>query len=314
MIPNHKNLPNVAIAVLLVCLQTKILEAGKSKAALCPIGFLIAYDSDGDPLCYRMKEQETFADKYENCIGNLYTLKLVQSLKIAPADKTMWTDYKNMYDGGPFVDWSYTKDTGDLLKSTYEVNRDSMYNVNEELCVVIDPVINFKAVRCDEKHYRFCIVNVYDAPDKNTHEGCDTLSNIDTSDDLYDNAFRFWSPLPTCLLVVVPIHGNKVRMTWSQSQKACRDRGGSLLNHGWRYSNYPLFSSGKSNSTYVLSPFGVRASTNLSLLRYDTETDSALVSIIFKFGLSHNYIKQSHSPILGFPKSWFILQLGDGTS
>lgn len=296
MIQTHRNFANVAIIiVLLLYLQTTALEAGTSRKKLCPIGFKVAY-SKGDPICFRKKGPETFADKFENCTGNRYTLKLLQSLNITPSDQTIWTDYKNLYDGGPFVDWSYTKDSGDLLETTYEVNRDSIYNVNEELCIVMDPVINFTAVRCDEKHYRYCFVDVYvDDSIDISNAGCESLNNPypdpDPADYLLDDkdkarkniersTFRFWSPKATCLLKVVPKRGPQVRMTWNQSQKACETRGGSLLNRGWRYSNYPLFSNNNKDSlTYPLYPFGVRVSANLTLLRYDATHDSALVSI-----------------------------------
>lgn len=278
MSPTHESVTKRAVIVLLLYLQMSLLDAEPGNN-LCPIGFREAYDSDGDPFCYRMKGPEAFKDKFQNCTGNLYTFKLLQSLTISHATQTIWTDYKTVYDGGPFVDWSYTGDSGNLLETTFEVTRDSMYNVNEELCVVIDPVFNFTAVRCDEKHYRYCIVNVYEEPEDMTFDGCKSLANTDITDYLTEDekqqrqTFMFWSPMPSCLLQV-----RQVRMTWSQSKDACESRGGSLLNRGWGYSNFPIFSSGLTRFA-PFYPFGVIASANHSLLRYDADHDNALVSI-----------------------------------
>lgn len=267
MIPTHQNIANAAftIVLLLLCLQTASIQANYD--SLCPIGYQVAVNGDGDPTCFRKKGPETFADKFENCTGNLYTLKLLKSLNIIlPIGQSIWTDYKNLYDGGPFVEWSGDW-TGDILDSTYDVTRDSLYNVNDELCVVMDPVTNFTAVRCDEKHYRYCFLETYD----NLLDSVDYATTDDYTTDVTidDTTFLFPSPSPTRIMKV-----DKVRMTWNQSQRACQNKGWSLLNRGWIYSNFPALSP-----TDLVFPFGVRASANLSLLRYDADHDSALVSV-----------------------------------
>lgn len=267
---------NIALTfILLLYLQT--LEAKKTRRIRCPIGFEVAYSKydDDDPLCYQMESSQIFSDKFENCSGNLFTIKRYQRLNITKPEVKIWTDYKSLYAGGPFIDWSYSDHTGDILETTYEVNRDPLYRVDEELCVVMDPVTNFTAVRCDEKHFRFCFVKAYnDDIGSKPSDGCDGLTN----------GRRFNSPMPTCLAVVSGEGGGSVRATWGQAQKLCEKRGGSLLNRGWIYSNYPSF---RQPSAYPAYPLGIVMDWDSNTLRYDTRSDQSEVSISISNSITH---------------------------
>lgn len=241
MVQPHR-IPTVATLILLLLLQPA-LEAKKSKRkVICPIGFQIAYTNvDGEPLCYRLKGPEKLTDKYTGCTGNLYTSKLYDSLNLTKSELVLWTEYKSLYPGGPFIDYSFTKSTGSLLETTFEVYNPHQ-GIEEQLCVVIDPVNNFTTARCDEEFYRYCLVEPYVDEDAMSTEGCDEVKG----------SWRFFSPKATCLLPATAVGGGAVRATWFQSKEICEKRGGTVLYNGWRYSNNPLLHISGSLPVYPL--------------------------------------------------------------
>ncbi|CAH0702067.1 unnamed protein product [Spodoptera exigua] len=234
-------IPTVATIILLLVLQPA-LEAKKSKKVRCPIGFQIAYSNlKGDLICYRLKGPEKLTDKYVGCSGNLYTSKLYNSLNLTKSELVLWTEYKSLYPGGPFIDYSFTKSIGSLLESTFEINNPQP-SIDEELCIVMDPVSNFTTARCDEMYYRYCLVQPYDEPDDMSKEGCED----------FKDSYRFWSPKSTCLSAATAVGGGPVRATWNQSKEICEKRGGTLLYNGWRYSNNPILHVLESFPNYPL--------------------------------------------------------------
>lgn len=233
---------------LLICLNINLGEAKKgTHTPICPIGFDLAYTDYEKPICYRLKGSEAFEDIFEDCAGNLYTSELYHSLNITKPNVELWSGHKSLYPGGPFIDWSFSPSIGKVLTSTYDVKYNPDLGIGEELCVVIHPVNNFTAVRCAEKHYRYCMVEPYE----------DTLSKCEELTDYY----RFWSPKATCLTPVT-VKGGKVRASWSQAQILCSKRGGSLLHRGWRYANNPLLHINKSD---WIDPLGVEATAGNEL-------------------------------------------------
>ncbi|XP_063377710.1 uncharacterized protein LOC134664918 isoform X2 [Cydia fagiglandana] len=240
MPPPHRD--TVLAISLLICLSIILGEAKKDTyTPICPIGFDLAYTGYEKPICYRLKGSEAFKDIFEDCAGNLYTSELYHSLNITKPNVELWSGHKSLYPGGPFIDWSFSPSIGKVLTSTYDVKYNPSLGIDEELCVVIHPVNNFTAVRCTEKHYRYCMVEPYE----------DTLSKCEELTDYY----RFWSPKATCLTPVT-VKGGKVRASWSQAQLLCSKRGGSLLHRGWRYANNPLLHI---NKTDWIDPLGVEA-------------------------------------------------------
>ncbi|KAH9634823.1 hypothetical protein HF086_012237 [Spodoptera exigua] len=234
-------IPTVATIILLLVLQPA-LEAKKSKRVRCPIGFQIAYSNlKGDLICYRLKGPEKLTDKYVGCSGNLYTSKLYNSLNLTKSELVLWTEYKSLYPGGPFIDYSFTKSIGSLLENTFEINNPQP-SIDEELCIVMDPVSNFTTARCDEMYYRYCLVQPYDEPDDMSKEGCED----------FKDSYRFWSPKSTCLSAATAVGGGPVRATWNQSKEICEKRGGTLLYNGWRYSNNPILHVLESFPNYPL--------------------------------------------------------------
>ncbi|CAG5011324.1 unnamed protein product [Parnassius apollo] len=233
----------------------------QNKALVCPIGFTLAVTKQkGDPICYRRKGPEAFKDVFKDCAGNLYTSKLYYSLNITDPNIILWTEYKSSYPGGPFIDWSYSSSIGSLFYSTYDVSYNPDLGLDEELCLVIDPVSNFTATKCSERHYRYCFVKPYQ--DNMSDDGCE---------DLQDSK-RFSSPIVTCLGVLNGVVGGPVRATWRQAQDLCEKRGGSILNKGWRHANNPMFQAIGFNRKY---PLGIIMSSDFSLLRYDAEDDNS---------------------------------------
>ncbi|CAK1552668.1 unnamed protein product [Leptosia nina] len=176
----------------------------------------------------------------------------------------LWTEFKSLYPGGTFVDWSFTKSMGTELDSSFDVNIDPTTDIGEDLCVAIDPISNFTAVKCDDKYFSYCFVKPYSEEDDISDSGCDELND----------AVRFWSPDSTCLTVLTGVGGGPVRATWKQAQDLCGKRGGSLLNRGWRYSNNPIFHNNGYNNTY---PLGVIMNSDFTSLRYDTMDDRSMV-------------------------------------
>lgn len=258
-----------AVLSLIIILQLPFLE-GKRPKQECPIGFQLALTTGKDKICYSLKKDpEQFSDKFVNCTGNLFTLKLYNSLNLPkPEGYSLWTDYKSLYPGGPFVDWSYTSLTGSILETTYEVNRDHHVSVGDELCVAIDPVDNFTMVRCNESHYRYCFVESYDDDTSDEHDGCEDLTD----------GIRFYSPLQTCLATVAAASGRGgVRATWNQSQGLCEKRGGSVLGQGWRYANY-FQTTGALDSELPMYPLNIVSNSNhTELVEYDNFTNAASV-------------------------------------
>lgn len=219
-------LPAVYTVILLLLVQSSF-EAGKPKRRTCPIGFKLAYTrTKSEPICYRLKGPEKFTDTFKDCSGNLYTAKLYDSLNITDlTEQVLWTEYKSAYPGGPFVDTSFTPTAGHLLSTSFDVT-DAQSVLEEELCVVKDPVGNYTAVSCDKEYYRFCCIEPYPEEPLST-EGCESLKG----------SVRFWAPRPICLTAATAVGGGAVRATWSQSNEICEKRGGEILYSGWRYSN-----------------------------------------------------------------------------
>lgn len=236
--------PTVATLILLLLLQSST-EAKKSKRkVICPIGFQVAYSNiKGEPICYRIKGPEKISDKYISCTGNLYTASLYNSLNLTKSELVLWTDYRSAYPGGPFIDNSFTKSTGSLLESTFEVDN-ILESIDDELCVVIDPVTNFTTTGCDEEYYRYCLVEPYADEDSMSREGCEDLKG----------SWRFWSPRATCLSPATAVGGGAVRATWFQSKEICDKRGGTVLYNGWRYSNNPLLHI---SGSFPIYPLGI---------------------------------------------------------
>ncbi|XP_047527962.1 uncharacterized protein LOC125064781 isoform X2 [Vanessa atalanta] len=233
----------------------------------CPIGYSLFFTkSKHTPYCFRRKGPETFADKYKDCAGNLYTSKLYNEMNITKPDYVIWTEYKSMHPGGLFVDWSYTKTIGEKFDAVYDVTIDPTLDLEEELCLVIDPVSNYTAVKCNEQQYSFCVIKAYDYKDNTKGEGCEGLKD----------SLRFWSPESTCLSALTGVGGGAVRATWNQAQDLCTKKGGSLLNRGWRLSNYPMFRNSGINYTY---PLGIVMSSDYSLLRYDATNDHSEIPL-----------------------------------
>ncbi|XP_045533779.1 adhesion G-protein coupled receptor G2 isoform X1 [Papilio machaon] len=236
-------------------------DGKKQKTPICPVGFQLAFTKQKEePICYRKKGPEVFADMFNDCVGNLFSSSLYNSLNIANLNTVIWTEYKTIYPGGPFIDWSYSSSIGRLLFSTYDVNYNQELGLHEDLCLVIDPVSNFTATKCDEKHYRYCFLKPYPDEDEMTDEGCG---------DLWES-WRFSSPRPTCLSVLSGVSGGPVRATWRQAQELCEKNGGSILNRGWRNANNPMFQAAGYSRTY---PLGIIMSSDFSMLRYDAEDD-----------------------------------------
>ncbi|CAH2238632.1 jg5378 [Pararge aegeria aegeria] len=223
--------------------------------ASCPIGFTLIYRKDKlTPFCVRRKGPETFADLYKDCVGNLYTSKLYQDLNISRPDYAVWSEYKTLYPGGVFFDWSHTYSMGDQLITEDGVALDPGVDIDGDLCVVIDPVSNYTAVKCNTKHYRYCVVKPYVYKESMTKKGCEGLKE----------SYRFWSPVSTCLTVLNGVGGGAVRATWNQARELCGKKGGYLLSHGWRYSNYREFRyTNHTNHTY---PLGMVMRTDYSSL------------------------------------------------
>lgn len=255
------------IYVILAVLALGWLEevSAKKRTLQCPLGFQLAFADDGTAICYRLKEPEAFTDKFKDCTGNLYSSKLYHSLNFTKTKQVLWTEYKSLYPGGPFIDWSYTGSTGDILLTTYDVKYDASLGIDEDLCVLIDPVSNFTAARCDEKHYRYCFIKPYPEAEDTSTKGCKKGS------------WRFFSPLATCLSAVTGVGGGPVRATWGQAQLMCRQRGAWLIHRGWRYSNSPVLHKSGSLPFYPMGMVLHVNDTNDLVLEY-TEEDSSVVS------------------------------------
>ncbi|XP_041977443.1 uncharacterized protein LOC121731843 isoform X2 [Aricia agestis] len=250
--------------VLLLLYQT--LPSHEDEAEICPIGFEVSYTKGNRPICHRLKGPEAFEDVYEDCIGNMFSVKLYRELKldkIEPPKHKIWTEYKSFYPGGLPVDTSRTSHFGDELAPASIESIDRDINIDEEWCAVLDPHTNFTLVKCSEKHYRYCFVDAYPDADEVTNEGCEG----------FEGSMRFRSPISTCVAAVEGAGGGSVRATWSQARDLCAARGGSLLYRGWRYANRVYASSSKTINRIL--PLGVKM--NDDSLRYDALDDHSEV-------------------------------------
>ncbi|XP_052737653.1 uncharacterized protein LOC112042944 isoform X2 [Bicyclus anynana] len=246
--------------------------------ATCPLGFTLIYRKDKyTPFCIRRKGPESFADIYKDCVGNLYTTKLYQDLNISRPHYTVWTEYKTLYPGGVFFDWSHTKTMGNQFRSEDNIAFDPGADLEGDLCLVFDPVSNFTAVKCNTKHYRYCLVKPYMYKESMSKKGCEGLKD----------SYRFWSPVSTCLTVLNGVGGGAVRATWNQARDLCGKKGGYLLSHGWRYSNHKEFRyTNHTNHTY---PLGMVMRSDYYSLRYDAMTDHSEIPITeWNFGDTTN--------------------------
>ncbi|XP_073944483.1 uncharacterized protein isoform X2 [Choristoneura fumiferana] len=259
----HRDTVVLAATIALVAWGNVVVGKPK-KSPLCPIGFDLAYSKHKEPYCLRLKGPEAFEDSFEDCAGNLYTSQLYYSLNLTRSNVDLWSGHKSLYPGGPFIDWSFTDTTGSVLTSTYDVKFNPALGLDEELCVIISPVSNFTAARCNERHYRYCIVHPYPDAGDMTSDGCGELTDY----------YRFWSPKPTCLTPVTGIGGGGVRANWRQGQDLCLKRGGALLQRGWRYANNPLLHVVDTNWT---SPLGIEMISGDNLRWVNDEDGSNLV-------------------------------------
>ncbi|XP_072943816.1 uncharacterized protein [Epargyreus clarus] len=264
-------LVHATVLLLLVWIDTPTVEA-ISGSSVCPIGFK-EISHDGSTICYRKKGPEIFSDLYKDCARNIFSLHLYNQLDIDKSN-AVWSEYKNAYPGGPFLNRRFIDDFGSEMSSSYKVQlQNHSLEVEEDLCVVVDPVRSYLAVRCDEKHYRYCFVP------PSTFKGDRYELTKTHCEDLKDSLV-FSSPVPTCLTVlsgtstmpastgIVP-----VRARWNQAQDMCGRKGGSsLLNRGWRYANHPRLHSSYENKIY---PLGMITTSDHSLLRYDALSDHA---------------------------------------
>lgn len=248
-------------ATLIILLWPDIRTQSLSYDSICPIGFQPLQRIDDGPLCFRPKGPETFADKYKDCVGNLYSSKLYHEVKNLNLEQVVWTEYKSMHPGGIYVDWSYSKNMGEKLNSEYAVTMDPTLDLEEELCLVMDPYSNYTAVKCNEMYFSICVVKPYSSVDLSSSK-CNDLKD----------AVRFYSPESTCLSLLSGVGGGTVRATWTQAQELCLKKGGSLLNRGWRYVNHKKFRTSGVNHIY---PFGITMSSDYSVLRYDTTDDKS---------------------------------------
>lgn len=218
----------ITTLLLLLCKLTNV-------DSFCPVDFKgDKYELESGEvidICYKLKGLETFNDKFTNCPVNLFSSRLYH--KITKPKITLWTDYKSLYPGGPFIDWSYTKTMGNMLPLNHSVHYDPLLRLDEdELCIIIHPVTNFTAVKCNEKHYRYCIFNSIEEKVKDIVR-CEHLEEF--------NYWRFWTPIPTCLALATSIKERKDSVTWSQAERLCNKRLGNLISTGWRYISSPLF-------------------------------------------------------------------------
>lgn len=249
----------ISTLLLLLCFQTST-----AWRRYCPLDFKLAYNTFNDSICYKIKSPETFNDKFKDCAGNIFSSELYLSLNITKSTNPIWSDYKSLYPGGPFVDWSYTESMGDILRANYNggVGGNPLLKLDEELCV-IHSLNNFTAVRCNEKHYRYCFLNASkDNEDYKEKDRCGFLGDYGYK--------RFSSPTPTCLSQVIHFPRNK---TWYSAQRVCFEISGDLLNRGWRYVNSNFFNSSLKESF----PLGIMSINGLVKFHNDNTTVSYLL-------------------------------------
>lgn len=258
--------PRDLLATLLLLTCTGYTTSKEVKSYQCPLNFDLAYTTDKRPICFRLKDApELFTDKFKDCAGNIFTAELYHDLMFDTTKNVLWTDFKSMYPGGPFVDSFFSATT----LNSFDVKYDSSLGIDEELCVVIDPVSNFTAVRCkDEKHYRYCFLKPYDDDDKSS-KGCKGVGEYN----------RFYSPESVCLTAIKG-SGRGLRPTWEQSVEICNKRGGTLLYKGWRLSNHPLLNNhllARPGGYHI--PMGMEMTPDGILKRTDSIDVSLVVSL-----------------------------------
>lgn len=239
----HKSI--VPALLLFLCTQTSI--AGSEYA--CPIGFSLAsLAASNSSICYREKKPETFYDKFIDCAGNLFTIDLYNSSNITKSNTTFWTDYKTLYPGRPFIDWSYTESMGNILVNISDLlYMKPRLDIDGEQCVLSD----LRVARCSDKHYRYCFVKPLVGSDKANSVGCEDALR-------YKDYHRFYGPRPTCLSLAFSSTGRHTEKTWHQAKKMCADIKGKLLSTEWRYASSPLYVITTSNDT----PLGVMLSAD----------------------------------------------------
>ncbi|XP_052749632.1 uncharacterized protein LOC113517935 isoform X1 [Galleria mellonella] len=266
--------------VFLLCIQ--VSEAKRSGVYLCPLGFKLAYIRFSDNyVCYKLKEPEEFASKLDNCDGNLYTEALYRNLIIPKIDEVdiVWADYKLAYPGGPFIGTSRTDYQDIIYNATVFPN----YDTYQDLCLIVNKLRDYTAVRCDEKHFRYCIVKPY----PETEIGIDRTGCND-----YHQSWRFIGPREICLFNVSGHGGGPVRATWKQSQALCVKNGGFLLNRGWQYANFPLFYK----SGVSLIPFDPPFHEEMNGLLFNMDT--LVYYTVGSFGIKNDTVFEVNSSII----------------
>ncbi|XP_026329456.1 uncharacterized protein LOC113237282 [Hyposmocoma kahamanoa] len=266
----------VPALLLLLCKEISPYYDDKATKTICPSGFdnarIALNPVELLHICYKLKGPELFEDKFTDCAGNLMTSRVYHSVDFPiQSGKLFWTDYKSLYPGGPFIDWSYTNSMGVMLPPHYNVSYEpGLASVEEELCIVVDSDSNFEAVKCNQKHYRYCVVLPLENKEKDMdRDGCE------------DNYWRFWGPRPTCLTSVT-LHESKT-VTWEQAEKLCVKRKGSLLSTGWIYASSSLFPP-------AILPLGVTLSADNTTLEIVNDNIKILPS---EFGIKNNKISNA---------------------
>lgn len=231
----------------------------------CPIGFNVATNIDTNELiCYRLKPPEKFDDKFEGCVGNMYTYDLLWRLNFTkPENISLWAEYKTLYPGGIFIDWSHTESMGNVLNKSFEVKHDSDQGLDTDFCVVLNlKKDHLVAVRCDEKYHRYCFVESY-------------LSERTVSTSSAGLSFK--SPTWTCLTPLIGVRGGNVRATWQQAQDLCSRHNATLLQRGWRYANHPRLHDPENERNWTV-PLGIIMTPNDKVVWANPGDDVAEVS------------------------------------
>lgn len=261
------------IFIVFLSLHSLLVIEAKYETPKCPIGFdVVVTRENSDLYCIRLKDSEHFNSKFIDCTDNQFTTKLYKNLNVTKTNTTVWAEYKTLYPGGPFIDWSYTDSTGDILTTSFEVKNIAETSINEDLCTVIEPSGKLAAVGCNEKHSRYCIVKPYEEFKDMTSDGCEGLQNY----------MRFWSPRATCLTYVKGRRGGNVRASWRQASDLCIQKNGTLLQRGWRFANHPRLHATKDPDEWM-EPLGLVMTSGEKMLWVNTEDGSNEVGSIVYF-------------------------------
>lgn len=176
-----------------------------------------------------------------------------------------------------------------MLTPNYSIHYEpGLGSDEEELCVVIHPITNFTAVKCNEKHYRYCLLNSLEKNEEDMdRDGCEDLSDF--------NYWRFWSPRPTCLKYMTHFEGKIVGVTWLEAQKICVEKKGNLLSTGWIYATSSVFHIYP--AVEMLIPLGVMQNVDNKTLEIvnDDITVSNLYVKILSCNLRLNFILLSRN-------------------